>query len=267
MKEKAQLNYHLTAAWCGIIYAALYGAFWYGIGHFYVLADAALSPEQLVGYYRMQRTELLVGCTLTCLISVLDIGWVTLLGMKMAKINGFVPILAIRQITEGTLTIFLVILPLIFWAASAHRIDSGRYILHAFNGVAWFTIDLPWPLAMVQMLAAAAVGLSDKSRSPLFPRWACYLSIDGSVSFVLVSFIPFFKTGLLAWHGLLCFWVPFIPWFLWLAVFSFYMIRDIDRQLLNLEVGPPATAGIVASRQDPPKRGIVMPVTTPMRST
>ncbi len=106
MTEKAQLNYHLTAAWCGIIYAALYGAFWYGIGHSYAPARAALSPEQLVGHYRMQRTELLVGCTLTCLIAVLDIGWVTLLGMKMAKINGFVPILAIRQIMGGTLTIF-----------------------------------------------------------------------------------------------------------------------------------------------------------------
>jgi hypothetical protein len=186
--------------------------------------------------------------------------------MKMAKINGFVPILAIRQIMGGTLTIFLVILPLIFWAASAHRIDSGRYILHAFNGVAWFTIDLPWPLAMVQMLTAAAVGLSDKSRPPLFPRWACYLSIDGSVSFVLVSFIPFIKTGLLAWHGLFCFWVPFIPWFLWLVVFSFYMVRDIDRQLLNLDARPPATAGFTASRRDPPRRGTVMPVTMPMQS-
>jgi len=267
MTEKAQLNYHLTAAWCGIIYAALYGAFWYGIGHSYAPARAALSPEQLVGYYQMQRTELLVGCTLTCLIAVLDIGWVTLLGMKMAKINGYVPILAIRQIIGATLTIFLVTLPLIFWAASAYRIDSGRHILHAFNGVAWFTIDIPWPLAMVQMLAAAAVGLSDKSRVPLFPRWACYLSIDGSVSFVLVSFIPFFKTGLSAWHGLLRFCIPFIPWFLWLAVFSYYMIRDILRQLRNLDVGPLATARFTASRRGPPRRGTVMPVTMPMRST
>jgi len=55
------------------------------------------------------------------------------------------------------------------------------------------------------------------------------------------------------------------PWFLWLAVFSFYMIRDIDRQLGNLDAGPPVTAGLTASRRDPPRRGTVMPVT--MRST
>ncbi|MDR3414268.1 MAG: hypothetical protein P4L87_25455 [Formivibrio sp.] len=255
MTENAKFNYPLAITWCGIIYAALYGVFWYGIGHFYSPENAALSPELLGGYHRMQRTEILVGCTLTCLIAALDIGCVTLLGVKMAKIESPMPIAAIRQIMGGTLMIFLVTLPMIFWAASACRIDSDRHLLHAFDDVAWFLIDLRWPLAMVQMLAAAAVGLSDKSRIPLFPKWTCYLAIEGCAGFALVSFIPFFKTGLLTWHGLLRFWIPFILWFLWLAVFSYYMIRDIHRQLRNLNGGP-ATPGIAVRLRQIPLEGV-----------
>jgi hypothetical protein len=246
MTEKAKLNYQLLAAWCGIMYVVLYGVFWYGIAHFYAPASAALNPAQLAGYYLLYRNEILLGSTLTCLIAALHIGWIALLGVKMAKIEGSMPILAISQIMGGALTVFVLTLPLLFWVASAYRADSDPRIIQAFNDVAWFSIDLPWPLTMVQMLAAAIVGLSDKSPTPLFPKWACYLAIEGGIGFVLVSFIPFFKTGTLAWHGLFGFWVPFIPWFIWLLVFSYYMIRDIKRQLHGLEIGLPATASVPA---------------------
>ena len=70
----------------------------------------------------------------------------------------------------------------------------------------------------------------------------------------------------MVWHGPLGSWVPFIQWFLWLAVLKHYMIRDIHRQLRNLDVGPLAKAGTAASMREPTRGGTVMHVTMPMHS-
>jgi hypothetical protein len=235
MNEKTKLRWQLAAAWSGLIYVFLYGIFWYGVAHFYDPASAALTPAELGQFYGQHRGEILLGCSITCYIAALHLAWIALLGLKMAEIEGSMPVLSVSQIIGGTLTAFVVTLPLIFWVASAFRTDSDPHIIQAFNDVAWFTIDLPWPLTTVQMLAAGIVGLCDKRSTPLFPKWACYLCIEGGLGFAFISFIPFVKSGPFAWHGLFGFWVAFIPWFLWLAVYSFYMIKDINRQLHSLE--------------------------------
>jgi hypothetical protein len=233
MTDRSNLNSQLIAAWCGLAYAAFFGICWYGLAHFYAPAAASLSPEELGHYYSQHREFIILGCTLTCIAAALHIPWTAQLGLMMARIEGSMPVLAISQVIGGALTVAVLSFPLALWVASAYRPDADPHLIRAMNDMAWMAFDLTWALTSVQMIAAGVVGLADKSRSPLFPRWACYLAFEGAAGFVFISGIAFSKSGLFAWNGLLGFWVPFLPWVLWLGTFSVYMIRDISRRLTS----------------------------------
>lgn len=235
MTKRANLNCQLVAAWCGLSYAAVFGICWYGIAHFYAPAAAWLSPADVGRFYAAHRDAIILGCTLTCIAAALHIPWTAQLGLMMARIEGPMPVLAVAQVMGGALTVAVLSFPLALWVASAYRPDADPHLIRAMNDMAWMTFDLTWALTSVQMIAAAVVGLADKSEAPLFPRWACYLAIEGAVGFIGITGVAFAKSGLFAWDGALAFWVPFLPWVIWFTTFSVYMIRDIRRRLHDEE--------------------------------
>jgi hypothetical protein len=83
----------------------------------------------------------------------------------------------------------------------------------------------------VQAIAAGLVGLADKSERPVFPRWVCGWAIFAGVSFIPLTAMPFFRTGPLAWNGLLSFWTLFGTYFIWTASMGYCMVKDASRRL------------------------------------
>jgi hypothetical protein len=235
MTRKGNIYCQLIATWCGLAYAVLFGICWYGIAHFYAPASASLSLGDLSEFYRLHRDAIILGCTLTCIAAALHIPWTAQLGLMMARIEGPMPVLSLMEIIGGTLTVAVLSFPPALWVASAYRPDAAPQLIRAINDMAWLTFDLTWALTSVQMIAAAVVGLSDQSERPLFPRWACYLSLEGAVGFIGISGIAFFKQGWFGWGGLMAFWVPFLPWVAWFSTLSIYMLADIRRSLRSDE--------------------------------
>lgn len=88
-----------------------------------------------------------------------------------------------------------------------------------FSPVAPFTFQyLLIGIAILQLPVATAV----------FPRWAAYANFWVGVLLIPACFIPFFKTGPMAWNGVLSFWIPvfvFCGWF----VFMFAYVRRSAR--------------------------------------
>jgi hypothetical protein len=79
-------------------------------------------------------------------------------------------------------------------------------------------------------VAVGVVGLSDKSATPTFPRWFCFLSFWVTVLVIPGGFAVFFKTGPFAWNGLIAFWIPVTVFTIYYAVFFPLMFRAITRQ-------------------------------------
>jgi hypothetical protein len=220
----------MIATSCGLAYAVLFGVCWYGIAHFYAPAGASMSLDELRDFYAQHRDGIILGCTLTCIAAALHIPWTAQLGLMMARVEGQMPVLSLMQIIGGALTVAVLSFPPALWVASAYRPDAAPQLIQAMNDMAWLTFDLTWALTSVQMIAAAVVGLADRSEQPLFPRWACYLSLEGAIGFIGISGIAFFKSGWFAWDGMLGFWVPFLPWVAWFTTLSIYMLADIRRR-------------------------------------
>jgi hypothetical protein len=74
------------------------------------------------------------------------------------------------------------------------------------NDLGFILFNLTYSITSVQAIAAGLVGLADKSATPVFPRWVSWWAIFTGLSFIPITAMPFFKTGPLAWNGLITFW-------------------------------------------------------------
>jgi hypothetical protein len=79
--------------------------------------------------------------------------------------------------------------------------------------------------------------LSDKSATPVFPRWAGYLDFWVAVLFMPGTIAVFFQDGPFAWSGLLTWYIP-------LGVFAFWMFANTALRLKAISAEEAAAASV-----------------------
>ena len=81
------------------------------------------------------------------------------------------------------------------------------------------------------IIVIAVASFLDKSPEPVFPRWFGYANIWLVILLLPGQMIFFFKTGPLAWNGLIAFYLAFLVFAMWFPV-AFYLLR---KAVLRLE--------------------------------
>ena len=104
-------------------------------------------------------------------------------------------------------------------------------MIQLLTDLGWLCIDLQYACTTLQMIAAALVGLGDKSKTPLFPRWVCFLTIWCGLSFIPASLTGVLKTGPFAWDGILSYYFPYLCWLGWFSIASTCMIKEVRRRM------------------------------------
>ncbi|MBL6749073.1 MAG: hypothetical protein ISP90_01060 [Nevskia sp.] len=246
MTSKECLKYQLVAAWCGIWFELLYTIFWAGFGHNLPPVSPALSAPDLAAYYQQHHQDILFGNCMAALVGILWVPWTAQLTVTMARIEGASPVLTVIQAIGGILTTWVLVFCPALWATAAFRTDTDPNIVRALNDAGFILFNLTYACTSVQAIAAGIVGLADKSRQPVFPRWVSYWAIFTGLSFLPITAMPFFTTGPLAWNGAITFWGLFGTYFVWSASTGWSMVQDVRRRMRE-EAGVELRGGAVAA--------------------
>jgi hypothetical protein len=231
MDEKLSLNYQLVCAWCGPLFLVSFVLFWGVIGQNLPNPSPDLSAAHLAERYLEHLNVIRVGFIMSLIIIVLYMPWSALLAAQMARIEGSFPALAYLQLLGGGLTVMVVSFSAFFWVAAAFRPERDPVLVQLLTDLGWLCIDLQYACTTLQMFAAALVGLGDKRDSPLFPRWACFLTFWCGLSFLPASLTGVLKTGPFAWDGMLSYYIPYFCWLCWFTVASVFMIKEVRRRM------------------------------------
>jgi len=240
MDEKTSLKYQLASAWCGPAFVVTFILFWMIAGHNLPNPSPALSADEIAARYHEYLGSLRLGFIVSLVVIVLYMPWTALLSAQMARIEGPFPVLTYLQLLGGGLTVMVVSFSAMFWVTGAFRPERDPALIQLLSDTGWLCIDTQYACTTLQMVAAAFVGLADKSKEPLFPRWVCFLTIWCGLSFIPASLTGVLKTGPFAWNGILSFYIPYAAWLAWFAVASLYMIREVRRRMREAEVPAPA---------------------------
>jgi hypothetical protein len=108
-------------------------------------------------------------------------------------------------------------------------------ITQTLNDIAWFFTVMPFALIFVQALSIAAAILMDRRAERVYPRWLGYMNVWCAFLYVPGGTCTFFKSGPLAWNGVLAFWVPasvYCTWFVTMAIQTSKAARQQHREFL-----------------------------------
>ena len=220
---------HRAMVWCGLPLMVFTAGGLTLAGLLPVPVGADWSSERLVEFYGGHPTSLRAGLILAT-IGLALLGPLTAVIATQVRRLPYAPAaLATVQQMGGTLVIVVTVLPMIIMNTAAFRPDRDPAIIMAINDFGWLLFITPISLFFLQELPIAVAILLDDSDDPLFPRWVGYVNIFVPLSF-LPALLPYFvKSGPVAWHGVLTFYLGFITFGVWVFVMMWASLRALRR--------------------------------------
>jgi hypothetical protein len=241
MDERTRLRYQLICAWCGPMFLVTFVLFWGVIANNIPNPAPSLTAEALKERYLLNLGEIRFGFIMSLITVCFYMPWTCVLAAQMRRIEGTeMPVLSYLQLIGGALTVMVVSFSAVFWVVAAFRPEAPASTFQMMTDTGWLIIDLCYACTTLQMVAAALIGLADKSKVPLFPRWVCYLTIWCGISFFPASLTGVLKTGPFAWNGALSYYIPYFCWLCWFSTASIYMIKEVRRRMVATESAAPA---------------------------
>jgi hypothetical protein len=190
----------------------------------------AMSAEEVAAFYRdntgqIRFSMILFNWFCVCLIPVL-----MLLVMQMRRMAHRTPIFSYCMLAcaAGGPALFLV--ANLFWLLAAFRPERAPELTQMYNDLAWvtFTIQVPY-LIMQSVLLAVAIYWDHQDR-PVFKPWVAHFNLVVAVALTPAAFTGLALDGLMAWNGLLPFWVKNITIAIWIVVMGVVIGQTIRRQ-------------------------------------
>lgn len=225
MNQKNQL----LCVWMGPIFALLFGiGFWLFV-QFIPHAPSA-SAQEIADIYRANTSTIRLGLLIVLFAGSLAAAFVAAISVQLRRIETCNPVLTYTQLVAGAIAVVLLVLPALVWTMAAFRPERAPELTQLLNDAGWILILLPFSPIFVQVLAIGLAVLGDKSRTPVFPRWAGFFNIWVGVLFLPAALLTFFKTGPFAWDGIFGFWIPAGAFFAWIFVMTALMIQTIKQQ-------------------------------------
>lgn len=242
MNDLISQRIQLVCAYCGPAFVILYGISWVVLGHNYPPPDPMFTAQELVdNFYLKYQDRILLGQSLSTALGILYLVWACQLTVQMWP-HEKKPILSLLQLTGGVLTGWVLIFCPALWAWCAEMAGQvDPEMIKAVHFMAWYTFDMTYMITTIEVIAIFLFAFFADSKPAIIPKWAAGLALFSGLSFLPLTFLPYFKSGPFALNGLWCYHVAFISYGLFTAVIGHYMAQDIKR------VKIPAIAGLSQS--------------------
>jgi hypothetical protein len=160
------------------------------------------------------------------------------------------PVFSQTQIVCVAVTMMIGVASCIAWGTAALRAGAvSPDTTRTLNDLGWIFFIFDWsPLAVWYMAVGLAIFM-DPSEQRIFPRWAGWLSVWTAILSIPGGATIFFKTGPLAFNGLLALWVPLGVFAIWIAVMTVLVIQAINREA-SAGLGAHAVEGDLGQLRD-----------------
>ncbi|HEY0308005.1 MAG TPA: hypothetical protein VGB94_07580 [Acidobacteriaceae bacterium] len=228
MNSNILRRFQIACALCGPAFVLLYGLSWCILGHNYPPPDPQLSATNLVNdFYLRYRSDILLGQSLSTCLGMLYLAWTCQLTAQMWQREKN-HILSLLQLTGGLLTAWVLAFCPVLWAWCAEMAGTvDPVMIKSVHFLAWYTYDMTYMITTIETIAICLFVFLDKRKPALLPRWTGILALFSGLSFLPLTFLPYFKTGIFAFNGYWSFHVAFISYALFTAIIGYYMAKAL----------------------------------------
>ncbi len=193
----------------------------------------AMSSEEVAAFYRDPENLARIRYSMIVFnwFSVGLIPVLALIVMQMRRMAHRTPILvySVLGCIAGGPTLFL--LANLFWLLAAFRPDRSADLIQLFNDMAWVTFTSQVGFLVFQSIFIALAIYLDRQPKPVFRNWVGHFNLVIALALLPASFVGLaLESGILAWDGLLTFWVKNVAIALWIVVMGIALGQVIYRR-------------------------------------
>jgi hypothetical protein len=207
-------------AWSGLAMLVLFLVGFWPIAGFVPPPSPKESVEQILRFYRSDTTAIHLGLWITMIAAALCGTFFVAVSLQLRRIEGRHSPISYAQMIFGGLFVLEFIFPLMVWQAADYRPGLDPTITYRLNDLGWLMFVGVVSTGVLQAMLIGWAILRDRRPDPVFPRWIGYACLWCSLTFMPAGLIVFFKSGPLAWNGL-------IAWWLLLAGFTIFTVALI----------------------------------------
>lgn len=230
MNETILRRVQILCALCGPAFVILYGLSWCVLGHNYPPPDPQYSALDLVNnYYLKYRSDIMLGQSLSTCLGMLYLVWTCQLSAQMWEREKN-HILSLLQLTGGLLTAWVLAFCPVLWVWCAEMAGSvDPVLIKSVHFLGWYTYDMTYMITTIETIAICIFAFLDKQKPVFLPRWTGVLALFSGLSFLPLTFLPYFKSGIFALNGYWSFHVAFITYALFTAIIGYYMAQSLKK--------------------------------------
>jgi hypothetical protein len=246
--NKTNITQQRAILWFGIIVGVPSLPLFAVLAHFIPPPAPSLSPADIAALFQNRSVLIRAACLCFLIPSVAFVPILYVFTHQLQRIRGLNRvILPYSQLLLGVFGVIAAFISCMLWCAAAFRPNTiSPDVLIVVNDIAWFFFLMP-VFVIGQCFCVGVAVLSDSSATPVFPRWFGYLSLWAGVCDLPAALIVFFKTGPLAWNGVISFWfvvIVFLVWSVCMLVLIFRAISHEERALAQPDAeGAQLTSG------------------------
>jgi hypothetical protein len=208
----------------------LFGIGFFPVAFFIPPPSPAGDAAEVTRWYLDNLTGIRAGTVIMMFAGIFIAPWGAAVAAFTARTERGFPIVASLQVMlTGLITMLLVIFTSIWAAASFRAGTAAPDITQALNDLGYFTLLFAYPPFCLLVAAYTVSILRDRSEPPMFPRWVGYFNLWIVLLSVPSAVLVFFKTGPLAYDGILACYIPMAVVFIWFFVMTAMAFRALRR--------------------------------------
>ena len=227
-------------AWAGPVSAITWMIGFFLLAGFIPPPSPGQGAAEIAGIFADHTNRIRAGMIVLMFGGAFYAPWAAVISVQLKRIEGRSSPMAYTQLGMGSVFVLIFIVPVMIWQAAAFRPLENIEITHRLNDLAWLLFIGPVATIFVQGMAITIAILGDKSDRPVFPRWLGWFNLWAQIIYLPGILIPFFKSGPLAWNGVVAFWIPVVVFTVWMILVSVMVLRAIkdEERQVNAQQAP-----------------------------
>ncbi len=224
MDNRVNTKVLMIGAWAALLYPVLLILGWWCLAGFVPPIAPTATASELVSTYQQNAVWIRAGMVVTMLGATMAMPLGATVAYLISRIEGFFGPLSILQVMGAVGMAILTFYPPMWWLISIYRPERSAELTLTLSDAGWLQWVGGLTIYYPTIITIAIAAFIDKSPEPAFPRWFGYANLWLVILLLPGQMIFFFKTGPLAWNGLIAFYLAFIVFGLWFPV-AFYVLR------------------------------------------
>ncbi|WP_280367380.1 hypothetical protein [Nocardia wallacei] len=192
-----------------------------------------MSATEVAAFYRDNTAWIRFSMVTFNLCGVMIVPFFAVIVVQMKRMRSQSHVFAYCYLTATISGATIFALSNIFFLVAAFRPSRDPELVLLLNDLAWIVFIAPVGMVVSQFLLLAVAVYFDDGPEPVFPRWVGHYALATGAAMIPAAGAAVFRTGPLAWDGVLSFWLRNGAFALFLVVMFFVLRRVLRRQAVD----------------------------------